>query len=279
MKKALRWPLGLPLLMFTATLWAQALTLGDLTLQGNFKQGGMVIGKVPAGTMVEYEGRLLPLTAQGEFVLGFGRDEALGQTITQVSKTGKRASYPFKLTQREYDVQRVEGVPARTVNPDAKHLKRIQEEAGQVKVARDADTDLAGFLQTFKWPVRGPITGVYGSQRVYNGEPRRPHFGLDIAAPRGAEIMAPADGVVSLAHGDMFFSGGTMIIDHGHGISTSYLHMSKLLVKDGDPVKQGQVIGLVGASGRATGPHLCWRLNWYQERLDPQLLMPAPSPQ
>lgn len=263
------------------TAQAETRTLGPISLQGEFKQGGMLIGTVPADVSatgrVEYNKRILPLTESGEFALGFGRDEALDQSLTLVMADGSRQTFPFRLSKREYNLQRVEGVPAQTVNPDQKHLARIGKEAAEVKTARDADSDLHGFLQRFRWPVEGPITGVYGSQRIYNGEPRRPHFGVDIAAPKGAEIMAPADGVISLAHSDMFFSGGTMVIDHGHGISTSYLHMSKLLVQAGDQVKQGQVIGLVGASGRATGPHLCWRLNWYQERLDPQLLMP-PGP-
>ncbi|MBA56892.1 MAG: peptidase [Pseudomonadales bacterium] len=234
----------------------------------------MVIGHVPSGAEIYYAGRRLPLTDQGEFVLGFGRDEPLQQSLKLILASGEQKSLPFTIEKREYNLQRIEGVPARTVNPDPKHLKRIQAEAGEVKQARDTDSGLLGFLQRFEWPVKGPITGVYGSQRIYNGEPRRPHFGVDIAVPEGTEILAPADGVVTLAHKDMFFSGGTMVIDHGHGINTSYLHMSKLLVKSGQKVKQGQAIGLVGATGRATGPHLCWRLNWYQERLDPQLLMP-----
>lgn len=259
--------------------WAADLSLDALQLRGDLQQGGMVIGQAPKGAQVRYDGRALTLTESGEFVLGFGRDEPLRQSLQVVLADGSKQTLPFTLKKREYNLQRIEGVPGRTVNPDPEHLERIRSEAGQVKRARDSDTPLQGFLQTFTWPVQGPITGVYGSQRIYNGEPRRPHFGVDIAAARGTEILAPADGLVTLAHRDMFFSGGTMVIDHGHGISTSYLHMSKLLVAEGEPVKQGQVIGLVGATGRATGPHLCWRLNWYQERLDPQLLVPAGTAQ
>ena len=262
-----------------AVAWCAEISLEQLQLQGELRQGGMVIGHAPAGVVVFYDGRQLAQTTSGEFVLGFGRDEALQQSLELETSPGQRQTLPFTIAKREYNLQRIEGVPGRTVNPDAKHLQRIRNEAGQVKVARDSDTDIHGFLQSFQWPVHGPITGVFGSQRIYNGEPRRPHFGVDIAAPEGTEILAPADGVVSLAHKDMFFSGGTMVIDHGHGISTSYLHMSKLLVAAGDDVKQGQAVGLVGATGRATGPHLCWRLNWYQERLDPQLLVPPQSSQ
>jgi murein DD-endopeptidase MepM/ murein hydrolase activator NlpD len=262
-------------MLLSGSLQAAELTLDSLVLQGDLVQGGMLIGKAPAGSKIIYKNRTLNLTENGEFVLGFGRDEALQRELTVVQADGSKQVLPLSLAAREYKLQRIEGVPARTVNPDTSNLDRIRKEAGQVKVARDADSDVRGFLQTFQWPVQGPITGVFGSQRIYNGEPRRPHYGVDIAAPAGTQILAPADGIVSLAHKDMFFSGGTMVIDHGHGISTSYLHMSKLLVQDGDQVKQGQPIGLVGATGRATGPHLCWRLNWYQERLDPQLLVPA----
>ncbi len=267
------------LLGMVAISWAQEaaeqpVTLNDLSVQGNLEQGGMIVGQVPEGASVRYDGRELSLTDNGEFVLGFGRDEPLQQELQLTLLDGQTRTLPFVIDKREYNLQRIEGVPSRTVNPDPEHLARIRAEAGQVKKARDAKSDLRGFLQQFTWPVEGPITGVYGSQRIYNGEPRRPHFGVDIAAPKGTEILAPADGVITLAHKDMFFSGGTMVIDHGHGISTSYLHMSKLLVNTGDRVKQGQPIGLVGATGRATGPHLCWRLNWYQERLDPQLLIP-----
>ncbi|RLT96345.1 M23 family metallopeptidase [Ketobacter sp.] len=256
------------------SLWAETRTIGGVSLRGDFIQGGMVVGQVPDQARVRYGGRQLTLTEQGEFVLGFGRDEPLEHSLQVTLADGRQQTLAFSIEKREYNLQRVEGVPARTVNPDPSHLKRIQEEAGQVKQARDTESDLHGFLQQFTWPVQGPISGVYGSQRFYNGEPRRPHYGVDIAVPQGTEILAPADGVVTLAHEDMFFSGGTMVIDHGHGISTSYLHMSKLLVTPGTAVTQGQVIGLVGATGRATGPHLCWRLNWYQERLDPQLLIP-----
>ena len=253
---------------------AETRSFGPVELTGTFEQGGMLLGKAAPGTQVTFDGRKLKLSADGDFVLGFGRDDKLKQTLQVVSAAGEAVPVTLQLKARKYDVQRVDGVPARTVNPDTSSLPRIQEEAAAVSKARYADSDLSGYLQAFIWPVKGPISGVYGSQRIFNGEPRRPHFGLDIAAPQGSEIHAPADGVVTLAHPDMFFSGATMVIDHGHGINTSYLHMSKMLVQAGDKVKQGQVIGLVGSSGRATGPHLCWRLNWYQTRLDPQFVVP-----
>ncbi len=244
-------------------------------LNGKFIQGGLVIGQLsPSVKRVLWQKKVLPVSAEHRIVLGFGRDEKPSQQLILQLVSGEEHSVPIVIEKRSYEIQRIEGVPARTVNPDPKHMARIGKESGAVVSARNTDSQLQGFLQTFIWPVKGPITGVYGSQRYFNGEPRRPHFGLDIAAPKGEEIKAPADGVVTMAYHDMFFSGDTMIIDHGFGVNTSYLHMSKMLVQEGDQVKQGQVIGLVGASGRATGPHLCWRLNWYQTRLDPQLLVP-----
>lgn len=265
---------GALLVVSSTAVVAETRTFEGVTLEGQFTQGGMLVGTVAPGSKVTFNGKPLSQTGAGQFAFGFGRDDSTNQTLQVLTPDGKTHNIDLTLDSREYNIQRVEGVPARTVNPDPSHLKRIQQEASEVSQARYTGSHLHGFLQAFLWPVEGPITGVYGSQRVFNGEPRRPHFGIDIAAPEGTEIHAPADGAVTLAHPDMFFSGGTMVIDHGHGINTSYLHMSKMLVKKGDLVKQGDVIGLVGATGRATGPHLCWRLNWYQTRLDPQLVVP-----
>lgn len=259
--------------LFSQSAWAETRRVAGVELTGEFKQGGLLRGKTEPGSQIRLNGKAVRVNQQGNFVLGFGRDDQTQQTLEVICKGASSAT--IHLATREYKIQRVDGVPARTVNPDPAHLKRIRQEAAEVKQARNTDSDIQGFLQHFIWPIQGPITGVYGSQRVYNGEPRRPHFGIDIAAPEGTEILAPADGTITLAHPDMFFSGATMVIDHGLGLSTSYLHMSKMLVSLGDTVKQGQVIGLVGATGRATGPHLCWRLNWYETRLDPQLLVPA----
>ena len=159
--------------------------------------------------------------------------------------------------------------------PSPKNLLRIADEATQVRQARQKDSDLRHFAERFIWPVRGRISGVYGSQRIFNGEPRRPHFGLDIAAPTGTPVKAPAGGVVSLGHAGMFFSGKTLIIDHGHGLSSSFLHLDTILVKVGQTVRQGEPIATVGATGRVTGAHLDWRINWFAARLDPALLVPA----
>ncbi len=262
------------------TAQAEVRDLGNgIRLEGQFTQGGLVVGSAPAGTRLTFQKRALPISQDGTFVLGFNRDDASPQTL-QVTLPGQPAAkLVLAIASREFDVQKITGVPARTVNPDPADMERIQKEQAAVGSAREVVSKNTYFTEHFQWPVKGPVTGVYGSQRIYNGEPRSPHFGVDLAVPHGTTIVAPADGVVSMAYPDMFFSGDTIVIDHGMGINTTYLHMSKMLVKKGDAVKQGQPIGKVGASGRATGPHLCWRLNWFQSRLDPQLIMATPKPE
>ena len=260
-------------------LQAETRDLGQgVQLQGNFVQGGLVTGTAPKNLQVQFQQRKLLRNSDGLFVLGFNRDDATQQQLVIIQGDGRQQTLPFTISAREYDVQKVNGVPARTVNPDPKDMARIEKETAQVAEAREAAAAQAFFKNGFVWPVKGPVSGVYGSQRIFNGEPRSPHFGVDLAVPAGTPIFAPADGVITLAEKDLFFSGGTIILDHGMGINSGYLHMSKLLVKKGDKVKQGQKIGLVGSSGRATGPHLCWRLNWYQSRLDPQLVTVTPKP-
>jgi murein DD-endopeptidase MepM/ murein hydrolase activator NlpD len=177
----------------------------------------------------------------------------------------------------------VEGVPAKTVHPPKEQLERIRQEAALVRAARADRLDRPDLLNAvfagFIWPIEGPISGVYGSQRYYNGEPGRPHYGVDVAAPEGSVVHAPAAAVVTLAEADLFYSGGTIVLDHGYLLSSSFLHLSKVLVKVGDELKAGDIIGEVGSTGRATGPHLDWRMNWRDQRIDPQLLAPPmPKP-
>lgn len=161
----------------------------------------------------------------------------------------------------------------KTVNVPESALPRIRKEVRATKKARKVDSELQYFLQKFIWPAQGIISGVYGSRRYYNGVPKRPHFGVDIAAPQGSAVIAPASGVITLVYENMYFSGGTVIMDHGHGISSTFIHLHKAHVKVGDAVKQGQLIAEIGSTGRSTGPHLDWRMNWFDQRLDPQLLM------
>ncbi|MCP4111171.1 MAG: M23 family metallopeptidase [Desulfobacteraceae bacterium] len=252
-----------------------ALPASALNLDGNFTQGGLIIGRDEQATSVFFQKKSLRLSDRGIFIIGFDRDAPL-QTILKLRyANGKLKHHNLTITKRTYNTQRINGLPPKKVEPKSPDiLKRIREESAMVKKVRRLDASRTDFDQGFIWPVIGEITGVYGSQRVLNGKPRRPHYGIDISAPTGTPVKSPADGVVILVHPDMFFSGGTLIIDHGHGLSSCFLHLHKQLVKQGQRVKQGQVVAQVGATGRVTGPHLDWRMNWFDKRIDPALLVP-----
>lgn len=263
--------LALVLLVFFPSVQA-------LELRGQWQQGGIIIGKVSAGAQVEYAGKKLHISPVGEFVIGLGRDAKPSVSLRVIQADGSVQEQQFAVKQRKYNIQKVTGVPLRTVEPDPEQIERARREAQMASDARKGDLPLNFFAQPFQWPVLGPITGVYGSQRIYNGVPNSPHYGVDIARPVGTLVKAPAGGIVTLVHPDMFFSGGTLIIDHGHGLSSTFIHLSEILVKNGDDIHQGQAIAKVGKTGRATGPHLDWRMNWFEERVDPQLLVgPMPS--
>ncbi len=245
-----------------------------LELNGPLQQGGMVIGKVSPGSQVRLDDEILMVSEEGTFVLGFDRDAAVTSTLTVTSPDGKATEQVLQIQPREYRIQRVNGIAQSIMNPTQEDLKRIRKDSAEVRGARAKRLGRMDFAGEFQWPLVGPITGVYGSQRVYNGKPSRPHYGVDVAAPTGTPLTTPAPGVVTLAHPDMFYSGGTLIIDHGHGVSSTLMHLSKVLVKVGDEVTPGDIVAEVGASGRATGPHLDWRMNWRNTRIDPQLLVP-----
>jgi murein DD-endopeptidase MepM/ murein hydrolase activator NlpD len=247
-----------------------------LEFSGALQQGGFIWGRVAPGAEVTLDGKRLDVLADGTTFAGFGRDAPATAQLVVAGPGGCRQT--LQVAPREYRIQRVEGVPQRTVTPPAEELERIRREAalvGEARARRLPRPDLlATVLGGFTWPVQGPISGVYGSQRFFNGEPRRPHYGVDVAAPEGAAVRAPAAGVVTLAEPDLFFSGGTVILDHGYGVSSTFMHMSEVSVAVGDELRVGDLIGAVGATGRATGAHLDWRMNWRSERIDPQLLAP-----
>ena len=248
-------------------------------LDGPRIQGGLLRGRVPPGSTVEYEGDAVRISQDGWFLVGFGRDAPPEAELVVVHPDGRRERQVLEVKRREYDIQRIDGLPPAKVTPRSEEdLARIRAEVRMVKQARGIDDPRADFLSGFRWPIKGRISGVYGSQRILNGEPRRPHFGIDIAAPTGTRVVAPADGVVTLVHPDMFFSGGTMIVDHGHGLSSAFLHLSRILVEKGNRVTQGEPIAEVGSTGRSTGPHLDWRMNLFDRRIDPSLLV-GPMPQ
>jgi murein DD-endopeptidase MepM/ murein hydrolase activator NlpD len=266
------WHLLLISLLMLALSPVQA---GTLELKGDFMQGGMVIGETTPGNRVLFDGQPIRVSPEGLFLLGFGRDDMLEHSLT-VQKEGKTLEQrKVVIGKRDYQIQRIDGLPPSKVTPPKQDWERIKRETAMVKKARRLDDARTDFAKGFIWPAKGVISGVYGSQRVLNGKPKRPHFGVDIAAPKGTPVYAPADGVVTLAYPDMFYSGGTLILDHGHQLSSSFLHLSKLHVKVGDRVKQGELIAEIGATGRVTGAHLDWRMNLRKARIDPQLLVPA----
>ena len=251
----------------------------ELQLDGHPIQGGFLFGHVDAENQVYYDGQKLMTSPSGLFILGFGRDAALKQALTIVDANGTSHQHNVTLEPRQYNIQRINGISKKMMNPSEKDLQRIGNEADQVAKARKQNNSRLNFQEDFIWPVVGRISGVYGSQRIFNGEPRRPHFGIDIAAPTGTPVKAPAGGIVTLAHNGMFFSGATLIVDHGHGLSSSFLHLNKILVKEGTEVSQGETIATVGATGRVTGPHLDWRINWFEQRLDPAFFVPPMAQQ
>lgn len=247
----------------------------QVNLQGKFEQGALVRGQVPTGTQVNLNGAAVKVTPSGGFAIGFDRDAKAEQLLELVYPDGLTELKPLKIATKKYQIQSVKGISNSIMQPDPKAVARAALDARQTQAAREQFTESEAFLTDFIWPLTGRISGVYGSQRIYNDVPGNPHFGVDVAAPTGTVVVAPADGEISLAVNDMFYSGGTMIIDHGYGVSSSFLHLSKLYVKPGDKVKQGQAVAEVGATGRVTGPHLDWRLNWFHMRLDPVSIVPS----
>jgi murein DD-endopeptidase MepM/ murein hydrolase activator NlpD len=271
------------LLCISGWMVIPALAADGLTIRGQWQQGGTLFGSVTPGYSLQLDGRKVRTTSTGEFVFGLGADAPRQVTLILTDPQGRSEKRTYEVKQRQYQVQRVNGVEQKHVTPPPELLARIERENELTRKARLLDDDRTDFLQDFIWPLSGPITGVYGSRRVFNGTPRSPHYGLDIAAPTGTKVVAPAAGVVTLAEDDLFYSGGTLILDHGYGLSSTFIHLSKILVAVGDRIEQGQAIAEVGATGRVTGPHLDWRMNWFDVRLDPALLMegkpmPAKSP-
>ncbi len=250
-----------------------AAELHAISFEGEFIQGGLLIGQVQEGQTVSYQGKSIKLTTNNQFLLGLGRNAPAATNITINSQDQDPETITLEISPRQYNIQKIEGVPAKTVTPPASDLQRIKQDASMVREARKLVSNKQDFLKGFVKPANGPITGVYGSQRFYNGVPKSPHYGIDYAAPTGTPVIAPADGVVTFAHNDLFYSGGTLIIDHGHGLSSTFLHLSEILVKPDQQVTLGMEIAKIGATGRATGPHLDWRMNWLDQRIDPDLVL------
>jgi biotin carboxyl carrier protein len=236
-------------------------------------QGALVFGKVPPGSQVRYRERLLRATGYGTVAFGVGRDETGPLKVEVTLPSGRVEPVSIAVTPRDWPVEHVNGVPPKTVNPPPEIAARIQREQALVTAARERDDERTDFALPFQWPVQGRISGRFGNARVYNGQPGAGHSGMDIAAPDGTPVKAPAGGVVTFASPDLYLTGGTVLLDHGHGVSSNFLHLSRIDVKVGDRIEPGQVIGAVGATGRATGPHLHWGMNWFDTRIDPLLVL------
>lgn len=244
---------------------------------GEWTQGEALIGHAAPGAEVWFQDRILRVSPTGLFVFGLGRDET-GPVKVRIKQGAEEQTFSYDVKARTYQIQPINGLPEGMVNPPKSAWKRIEKDNQRVAEARGFDTNRENFAWGFQWPVIGPIAGVYGSQRILNGVPKQPHFGTDIAVPTGTPIRATAGGIVRLARTDLYYTGGTVIIDHGYGITSTYLHMSRVDVKPGEEVQKGEVIGAVGMTGRATGPHLCFRFNWFDTRLDAALMVgPMPT--
>ena len=237
------------------------------------QQGAMVIGKVPTGSTVRYANRDLRVTGYGSVVFGVGRDQSGSVTVEVQVPGAPTRSIDIAVTPRDWPIERINGVPPKTVNPPKAIADRIAREQAQVVAVRTRNDARTGFAQQFTWPVQGRNSGRFGNQRVYNGTPKSAHSGMDIAVATGTPVKAPADGVVTFADTGLYLTGGTLVLDHGHGISSNFLHLSRIDAKVGDTVKQGDVVAAVGATGRATGPHLHWGMNWFDVRIDPLLVL------
>ncbi len=255
-------------------LWPLWTVAGPLSWQGQLTQGGLIVGQASPGVRLALDGQPIPLTPQGAFVFGFGREAPPQARLSVLFPDGQREDRLLNIAPRQYDVQYLDGLPPSKVNPPPALLERIRRENAEVDEVRRQDILQPYFLSGFAWPLKGRISGVYGSQRILNGEPRQPHYGVDIAAPIGTPVRAPADGVVTLAEPDLYYSGATLIIDHGYRLSSTLMHLNSIEVKVGQQVRKGDVVATVGKSGRVTGPHLDWRMNWRNDRIDPVLTVP-----
>ncbi len=244
----------------------------DVSLDGAFVQGGLVIGRTEPGSRVALDGRPLRVSADGLFLIGFGRDAVPAARLVVRHADGRLTERRLDIARRTYEISRVDGLPERKVTPRPEDLERIKADNAKIAAARAADSAETFFEVGFAWPVKGRLSGVYGSQRILNGRPRSPHNGVDVAAPKGTPVAAVSGGRVALAEADMFLTGKTVMIDHGHGLTSVYAHMDAITVEKGQIVARGQPIGAVGMTGRATGPHLHWGVTLFRTHLDPALV-------
>jgi len=254
------------IIIFTTT------QLNAIEFKGKFLQGHFIVGITDPNAKILVGKKEVKVSKDGYFVFGLDRDKKFDIVITKVIN-GKKEVITKKVLKRKYNIQRIDGLEESKVTPPESVYKRIKKENNAIGEARAINSDLQFFKEKFVMPVEGIISGVYGSQRILNGKPRWPHYGIDIAAKQGTMIKSSGNGVVTMAEDDLYYTGGTIIMDHGHGISTIYSHLENVLVSVGDKINQGDVIGTVGSTGRSTGPHLDFRVNWFQTRLDPMSVL------
>ena len=246
--------------------------LNAIEFKGKFLQGHYIVGITDPSARIIIDKKEVKVSKDGYFVFGLDRDRKFDLTITKIID-GEKEIITKQVLKRKYNIQRIDGLDEKKVTPPESVYKRIKEENNKIGEARAINSDLSFFKNQFIMPVEGIISGVYGSQRILNGKPRWPHYGIDIAAKQGTMIKSSGSGVVTMAEDDLYYTGGTIIMDHGHGISTIYSHLETVMVSVGDKINQGDIIGTVGSTGRSTGPHLDFRVNWFQTRLDPMSLI------
>ena len=243
-----------------------------VVLEGDFVQGGLVKGKINKDLDVKFKEKVLRKSTDGNFVIGFGRDHPKEANL-YIFVNENWILKKLDIKQRKYKTQVINGLEKKMVNPPKSFWDRIKKENKVIKEVRSLDSNVDFVFQKFTWPAQGIISGVFGSQRILNGKPKRPHYGIDIAAKKGTKVVAPTDSIVRMAEKNLYYTGGTIMLDHGHGVTSVYSHLSSIDVKVGEKVSKNQKIGEVGSTGRSTGPHLDWRVNWFDQRLDPLLLL------
>ena len=244
----------------------------SLTIEGAFIQGSLLFGKTNPSSKVFFNDKKIFVNDEGDFLLGISRG-AKQKNLLILEISNKIEKYDINIIPRKYKIQRIDGLPNNKVTPNQEELRRIKKESRLISKYKNIFLDNTLYKSGFVWPVQGTVTGKYGNQRILNGEPRRPHFGIDIAAPLGSKIIVPSDAVVSFTFEDTFFNGKMIILNHGLGLNSIYSHLNKIYVKKGDRVKLGDLLAEVGSTGRSTGPHLDWRINVFNIAVDPEILI------